>query len=65
MKRAKFNYPKEQREFFLKVKRKTGLGGVRLAKKLGLKSRGGIESYTSTRTSPPLEIVKKLEKLTV
>ena len=64
MKRAKFNNLEEQREFFLAVKKKLKVGGRKLALLLGLKSRGPIENYTANRTSPPLEIIKKLEDLT-
>ena len=64
MRRAKFNSLLEQREFFINVKKKLKVGSKRLSKKLGLKSRGSIESYTFMRTSPPISIVKKLESLT-
>jgi len=64
MKRAKFNSLEEQRKFFTDSKKKLNVGGKKLALILGLKSRGPIENYTSKRTSPPLEIVKKLESLT-
>jgi len=63
MKRAKFETPDEQRNFFIDVKKKLGIGSKNLSKKLGLKSRGGLESYTLVRTSPPIEIVKRLEKI--
>lgn len=63
MKRAKFETPQKQLEFFLKVKKKLGIGAKELSKKLGLKSRGAIESYTFMRTAPPVKIMKKLEKL--
>jgi hypothetical protein len=63
MKRAKFETPKKQREFFVEVKKKLGVGAKELSKKLELKSRGTIESYTFMRTAPPIEIVKKLERL--
>ena len=63
MKRVKFESPKKQREFFLKVKKKLGIGNKKLATQLGLKSRGSLESYTLMRTSPPMEIVTKLEKV--
>ena len=63
MKRVRFNDLNEQREFFVKVKKKLGLGSKKLAAKLGLKSRGSIESYTFMRTAPPLSIVKQLEKI--
>lgn len=63
MLRAKFKTLKEQREFFLKVKKKLKMGAKELSKKLGLKSRGSIESYTFMRTAPPVKIIKKLENL--
>lgn len=63
MKRAKFESLEAQREFFIDVKKKLGIGSKKLAEKLGLKSRGAIESYTFMRTAPPVEIVKELEKL--
>jgi len=63
MKRAKFETLKKQRDFFIRVKKKLGIGSKKLAKKLGLKSRGAIESYTFMRTAPTVKIVKKLEKL--
>jgi len=63
MKRAKFETLEKQRDFFIKVKKKLGIGSKKLAKKLGLKSRGCMESYTFMRTAPPVEIVKKLEEL--
>lgn len=63
MKRAKFKTLEEQRKFFLKVKENLGIGARELSKKLGLKSRGVIESYTFMRTAPSVEIIKKLEKL--
>ena len=63
MKRAKFENLEKQREFFIKVKKKLGIGSRKLSKKLGLKSRGSIESYTFMRTAPPVDIVKKLEEL--
>lgn len=62
MKRSKFETSEKQREFFIEVKEKLGVGAKELSKKLGLKSRGAIESYTFMRTSPPVEIVKQLEK---
>ncbi len=52
-----------QREFFLAVKKKLNVGGRELANRLGLPSRGAIEGYASMRTSPPIEIIKKIEKL--
>ena len=63
MKRAKFETLKKQRDFFIRVKKKLDMGSKKLAEKLGLKSRGAIESYTFMRTAPPVEIVKKLEEL--
>lgn len=63
MKRAKFESLKAQREFFIEVKKKLGVGSKRLAEKLGLKSRGAIESYTFMRTAPSIDIVEKLERL--
>ena len=63
MKRAKFETLEKQRDFFIKVKKKLGIGSKKLAERLGLKSRGAIESYTFMRTAPPIEIVKKLEEL--
>ncbi len=63
MLRAKFKTLKEQREFFLKVKKKLKIGAKELSKRLGLKSRGAIENYTFMRTAPPVEIIKKLENL--
>jgi len=63
MKRAKFDTLEKQREFFVAVKKKLGIGGRELSKRLDLKSRGTIENYTSMRTCPPVEIVKKLEQL--
>lgn len=64
MKKAKFDTREVQRDFFIKIKKKLGIGSRNLSKILGLKSRGGLESYTAMRTAPPLWIVKKLEKLT-
>ena len=61
--RAKFKTLEKQREFFISVKKKLGLGAKELSKKLGLKSRGAIENYTFMRTAPTLKIVKKLEEL--
>lgn len=63
MKKARFKTLEEQMAFFNSVKKKLGVGAKKLAETLGLKSRGSIESYTFGRTAPPLEIVKKLEKL--
>jgi hypothetical protein len=63
MLRAKFEPLEKQREFFLKVKKKLGMGSKNISKKLGLKSRGSIESYTYMRTSPPINIIKKLENI--
>lgn len=63
MKRAKFKNPQKQREFFIDVKKKLGIGSKKLSKRLNLKSRGALESYTLMRTSPPVEVIKKLEKL--
>jgi hypothetical protein len=63
MKRAKFNPVEKQREFFQKVKDKLGVGSLTLSKKLGLSSRGVIESYTFMRTAPPVKIIKTLEEL--
>jgi len=63
MERAKFETLEKQREFFIKVKEKLGVGAKKLSKKVGLKSRGSIESYTFMRTAPPIEIIKKLENL--
>jgi hypothetical protein len=63
MKRAKFLSLEKQREFFVAVKNKLKIGGRQLSKRLGLKSRGAIENYTSMRTCPPVEIIKKLEKI--
>jgi len=63
MKRAKFEPLEKQGDFFIKVKKKLGIGSEKLSKKLGLKSRGPIESYTFMRTAPPINIIKKLEKL--
>ncbi|MBU0959586.1 MAG: hypothetical protein KKB31_06580 [Nanoarchaeota archaeon] len=63
MERAKFETLGEQRDFFIKVKKKMNIGAKKLSKKLGLKSRGSIESYTFMRTAPPINIVKKLENL--
>ena len=62
MKRAKFESPQKQRDFFIKVKKKLNLGAKKIAEELGLKSRGAIESYTFMRTAPPVEIIKILEK---
>ena len=59
MLRAKFKTPEKQREFFIQVKNKLGIGAKELSKKLNLKSRGAIENYTFMRTSPPVEIIKK------
>lgn len=64
MKRAKFESLEEQRKFFIDSKKKLGVGGRKLAFLLGLNSRGSIENYTAKRTSPPLEIIKKIENLT-
>lgn len=61
--RAKFASKDEQRKFFLEVKRKTKMGSRKLSRTLNLKSRGGLESYTSGRTSPDLEVVKRLEEI--
>ena len=44
MKRAKFDDLKKQREFFVNVKKELGIGSRKLAKKLGLKSRGDRKS---------------------
>lgn len=63
MERAKFKDMEEQREYFLKVKNILGIGSTKLAKRIGLDSRGAIESYTLKRTSPPIEIIKKIEKV--
>jgi hypothetical protein len=63
MKRAKFENLEKQREFFVLVKKKLGLGAKELSKSLGLKSRGAIESYTFMRTAPPVTLVKKLEEI--
>lgn len=63
MKRARFETPEKQREFFIKVKEKLGVGAVNLSRQLGLNSRGAIESYSFNRTTPPVEIIKELEKL--
>jgi hypothetical protein len=63
MNRAKFKTLEAQREFFMEIKEKLGLGAKKLSKKLELKSRGSIESYTFMRSAPPVKIVKKLEKL--
>ncbi len=63
MKRAKFETLEKQRDFFIQVKKKLEMGSKKLAEKLGLKSRGAIESYTFMRTAPPVEIVKRLEEL--
>ena len=52
MKRAKFETPENQREFFLGVKKKIGIGAKELSQRLRLKSRGAIESYTFMRTAP-------------
>jgi len=61
--RAKFQSKEEQRNFFLEVKRSTKMGSRKLSRLLGLDSRGGLESYTACRTSPDLDIVKKLEEI--
>lgn len=63
MLKAKFKTLKEQRAFFIKVKKKLNMGSRKLSKILGLKSRGSIENYTFMRTSPPVEIIKELEKI--
>jgi len=63
MKKARFKTLENQKSFFNSVKKKLGVGAIKLAKILGLSSRGSIESYTFGRTAPPLKIVKKLEKL--
>jgi len=63
MKKAKFENLEKQREFFVFVKKKLGLGAKELSKRLGLKSRGAIESYTFMRTAPPVTLVKKLEEM--
>ena len=63
MKRAKFENLEKQRDFFIKVKKKLGIGSKKLSERLGLKSRGSIESYTFMRTAPPVDIVKKLENI--
>jgi len=63
MKRAKFESQEKQREFFINVKEKLGIGAKKLSEILNLKSRGSIEGYTFMRTAPPVEIIKKLEKL--
>lgn len=61
--RAKFQSKEEQRKFFLDVKKATKMGSRKLSMLLDLKSRGGLESYTAARTSPELEIVRKLEEI--
>src|SRR3989338_1033674 len=61
--RAKFKSKEEQRKFFLDVKKATKMGSRKLSRLLDLKSRGGLESYTACRSSPVLEIVKKLEEI--
>lgn len=61
--RVKFQSKKQQREFFLSVKKSTKMGSRKLSKLLGLKSRGGLESYISCRTSPELSLVQKLEEV--
>jgi glutaredoxin-related protein len=63
MKRAKFESLEKQRKFFIDVKKKLRMGSRKLAVKLGLKSRGPLENYSLVRTSPPVEIIKKLEGL--
>jgi len=63
MKKAKFGTLEDQKIFFNSVKGELGIGAKKLAKLLGLKSRGSIESYTFGRTAPPLEIVRNLEKI--
>lgn len=63
MKRARFETLEEQRGFFVEVKKRLGIGAQELSKRLGLKSRGAIESYTFMRTAPPIKIVEGLEKL--
>ncbi len=63
MKRAKFETIEEQRKFFINVKKKLGIGSKKISRLLGLKSRGPIENYSLMRTSPPVEIIKKLERL--
>ncbi|MDD5147842.1 MAG: hypothetical protein PHH08_00075 [Candidatus ainarchaeum sp.] len=64
MSRAKFYSEEEQRKFFASAKKSLKMGSRKLSVMLGLKSRGGLEGYSSARTAPPVEIVKKLEKLT-
>ncbi|MBS3171022.1 hypothetical protein J4449_00245 [Candidatus Woesearchaeota archaeon] len=61
--RAKFESLDEQRKFFVEIKKKLGIGSQKISKLLSLKSRGGLESYTAKRTSPPVWIIKKLFEL--
>jgi len=61
--RAKFENIDDQRQFFIETKNTLGLGSKRLSALVGLPSRGSIESYISCKTSPPVELIYKLEKL--
>lgn len=63
MERAKFDDLNSQREFFESVKRKLGMGAVKLSKILKIESRNTLENYMSSRRAPPLEIINKLEEL--
>jgi len=63
MKRAKFKTLDEQRKFFDAVKKKLGLGGRNLSKRLGFKSRSSLENYICARRAPPVELIRKLEKM--
>jgi hypothetical protein len=64
MKRARFETLQHQRDFFIAVKKKLGMGSRKLARKLNLHSHGVIENYTRMRTAPPLNLVQQLETLT-
>jgi len=63
MKRAKFDDLKKQMDFFAEVKKKLGFGDVTLAKRLGIKSRCTLDNYIFAKRAPPIEIIKKLEKI--
>lgn len=61
--RARFPSKEEQRIFFILNKKRLNLGGRKLAVALN-SSRGTIESFSSGRTAPPIDIVKRLESMT-
>ncbi len=61
--RVKFETLQEQKEFFNSVKEKLSMGGRRLARKLGFKSRCTLENYIVARRAPPLKLVKELERI--